>query len=147
MCCIFGLKKKRLIISIDFCLKKAYMMWLPSCFIRLVVNIYFETSAIIRVRGSVILRPFKVKKGVKQGSALSPRLFGLFINDIVEFLAKKWAPTVRLGNINFSVLLFAYDIALVANSANLQKLLDLTDDYLKMKCLQVKCSEIKSDCI
>jgi hypothetical protein len=75
---------------------------------------------------------------------LSPRLFGIFINDIVEFLAKKWAPIVRLGNKNFSVLLFADDTALVVNSAHdLQKLLDLTDDYLKMKCLQVNVQKSK----
>jgi hypothetical protein len=38
---------------------------LPSCFICLLVNMYFETSAIVRVRGSDFSRPSKVKKGVK----------------------------------------------------------------------------------
>ena len=50
---------------------------------------YFETSAILRVRGSCLSRPSIVKKGVKQGSAFSPRLFGLFINVVTEFLTKK----------------------------------------------------------
>ena len=60
----------------------------PSCFFHLVVNMYFETSAIVRVRGLGLARLSKVKKGVKQKSSLSSLLFGLFINDIVEFLAK-----------------------------------------------------------
>jgi len=51
---------------------------------------------------------------------------------------------VRLGNRNVSVLLFADNTALVANLAhNLQKLMDLTDDYLKMKCLQVNVHKSK----
>ena len=51
---------------------------------------------------------------------------------------------MRLGNENFSVQLFADDIAQVVNSANnLQKLLDLTDDYLKMKLLQVNLQKSK----
>ena len=63
-------------------------MGLPSCFIRLVVNMYFEASTIVRVRGSGLSRPSKVKKGANQGSTLSPRFFGLFINDIAKFLTK-----------------------------------------------------------
>ena len=61
---------------------------LPSCFICLVQIMYFETSAIFVVRGSGLSRPSIVKKLVKHGSALSPRLFGLFIKVIVEFLTK-----------------------------------------------------------
>ena len=42
------------------------------------------------------------------------------------------------------MLLFADNTDLVANSAhNLQKLLDLTEDYLKMKCLQVNVHKSK----
>ena len=51
---------------------------------------------------------------------------------------------MRLSNKNFSVLLFPGDTSLVANSAHdLQKLLDLTDDYLKMKCHQVSVQKSK----
>lgn len=62
---------------------------LPPCFTRLVLNMYFETNAIVRAPGSGLSWPFKIKKGVKQGSSLS--FFGLLINDMVEFLGKNWA--------------------------------------------------------
>ena len=117
---------------------------LPLSFIRLFVGMYSGTKSMVRVAGSGFSRLFDLKKGVKQGSAMSPRLFGLFLNDMVEFLEEKWAPKLCLGKINFSVLLFADDTALVAKSAReLQILLDLIEEYLQMKKLQLNVMKTK----
>jgi hypothetical protein len=63
---------------------------------------------------------------------------------MVEFLEEKWAPKLCLGKINFSVLLFADDTALVADSAReLQMLLDLIEEYLQMKKLQLNVMKTK----
>ena len=46
----------RLIMLIEFCLKKP-------------LNMYFETNCDSKSTGLVLPRPFKVKKGVRPGSA------------------------------------------------------------------------------
>ncbi|KAK2724057.1 hypothetical protein QYM36_002417 [Artemia franciscana] len=78
---------------------------------------YGSTKAVVRVFGKGVSRIFEQTRGVKRESALSPRLFGIFVNDIVEFLEKRWAPTVKLGNRTISALLFADTMALIAKTA------------------------------
>ena len=111
---------------------------LPGQFAQLVANIYGSKKAVVRVFGKGVSRIFEQTRDVKQGSALSPRLFGIFVNDIVEFLEKRWAPTVKLGNRMISALLFTDDMALVAKtSRELQILIDLMAEYLESKKLRL----------
>jgi len=65
-------------------------------------------------------------------------LFNIFINDVVNFLENRWAPKVSLGTQKLSLLLFADDIALVANKPqDLQTLLNLIEEYLHIKKLRL----------
>ncbi|KAK2722379.1 hypothetical protein QYM36_002795 [Artemia franciscana] len=99
---------------------------------------YGSTKTVVRVFGKGVSRIFEETRGVKQGSALLPRLFGIFVNDIVEFLEKRWAPTVKLGNRTISALLFANDVALVTKTAReLHILIDLMAEYLESKKLRL----------
>ena len=69
---------------------------------------------------------FDSTRGVKQGDPLSPLLFGLFIDRIEKWLAEKVPATgVPVGGILCRVLLYADDLALLANTAEaLQAQLD-----------------------
>ncbi|KAK2712044.1 hypothetical protein QYM36_010918 [Artemia franciscana] len=99
---------------------------------------YGSTKAIVRVFGKGVSRIFEQTRGVKQGSTLAPRLFRIFVNDIVEFLEKIWAPTVKLGNRTISALLFADDMAIVAKTAReLQILIDLMAEYVDSEKLRL----------
>ncbi|KAK2702151.1 hypothetical protein QYM36_019235 [Artemia franciscana] len=99
---------------------------------------YGSTKAVVRVFGKGVSRIFEQTRGIEQGSTLSPRLLGIFVNDIVEFLEKRWASTVKLGNRTISALLFPDDMVLVSKTAcEPQILIDLMAEYLESKNLRL----------
>ena len=68
--------------------------------------------------------------GVKQRRTLSLRLLSFFGNDLDSFMQSNGSPHVSLYWSRLSCMLFANDIALVADSRyKLQKQLDIIKDY------------------
>ncbi len=67
---------------------------------------------------------FNTKAGVKQGDSLSPTMFGIFINDIVEDI-KSVKTGIQIDGHNICILLYADDIVLLSDTEEvLQTLLD-----------------------
>jgi len=60
---------------------------------------------------------FKFKKGVMQGESLSPKLFTLYIEKLVELLHSSDIPGLTIGKILVHLLLYADDIVLLATNA------------------------------
>ncbi|KAK2701556.1 hypothetical protein QYM36_019800 [Artemia franciscana] len=56
---------------------------LPHSFDRLILSMYTCVSGIIQV-GNSFSKLFETKRGVKQGSTLSSKLFNIFISDVVS---------------------------------------------------------------
>lgn len=77
--------------------------------------------------GSSMSEWFETKNGVKQGCILSPLLFALFINDLVDFI--KGGVTVRGQKIN--MFLYADDIAFIADDP---------------RCLQLMINRLRTYC-
>ena len=68
---------------------------------------------------------FSTPFGVKQGDVLSPTLFAIFVNDLVQEI-KNSGLGVMLDDVVVSCLLYADDIVLLAESGDaLQKMLNI----------------------
>ena len=68
---------------------------------------------------------FGVNCGVKQGCILSPTLFAMFIDDLVQTLEEKGLGVSCGSNCNVTSLLYADDIVVTTTSEqNLQSLID-----------------------
>ena len=70
---------------------------------------------------------FFTSSGVKQGDALSPTLFAVYINDLASTI-KSLGCGVQFGGENICVLLYADDIILMADSEeDLQRMLSCAE--------------------
>ena len=80
---------------------------------------------------------FSTSAGVKQGCALSPILFSLYINDLVNIFDDNCEPAL-LGEKKTNCLLYADDLVLMSESADgLQNSLNKLNAYCKFWNLQV----------
>jgi len=119
---------------------------LPLKFIRILQSIYSNVYARVRCETGAS-RPFKIQKGVLQGESLSPSLFCIYINDIVEIMENSKIPGINImGRVarEIHILLFADDIVLVAdNKKDLQKKINLLASYLQENKLIPNISKTK----
>jgi len=82
--------------------------------------------------------------GVKQGCPLSPTLFGLYIDEISEFVDRMGGPGAPLAGILIPLLLYADDIVLISDSAEgLQRHLDALQDFCLQRDLTVNLGKTK----
>ncbi len=74
---------------------------------------------------------FDTNCGVKQGDTMSPTIFGIFINDIVDGI-KSVNIGINIDAINVCILLYADDIVLLSETEEgIQKLLDKVYEWSK----------------
>ena len=67
---------------------------------------------------------FDIKSGLKQVYVLSPLLFNIFINNLVDE-AKKWNVVTNVNGENIGILLYADDaVFLFENENDLQKMFE-----------------------
>jgi hypothetical protein len=72
---------------------------------------------------------FEINCGVKQGGILSPFLFNIFLNDLIEECTKLNIGAC-IGNVNVSIIVYADDIILISPiDSHLQKLLNVCTEY------------------
>ena len=136
-------------------LKKAYdSVWREGLFVRMVedgvpsklLNLVkrWYKNIDVRVRiNDVDSEWFQSKVGVRQGDTLSPLLFNIFINGIVDKV-KEIGVGVQVGEDIVLVLLFADDMVLMASSeGDLRLLVAKVKEYCDKWLLEVNVSKTK----
>ena len=78
---------------------------------------------------------FKVFSGVRQGGILSPYLFALYINDLIDDV-KKSSYGIHIGSVFIGCILYADDILLLSGSCTgLQHMVDICFNSSKCYCI------------
>ena len=76
---------------------------------------YTNNCARIKVEGK-LTKTVPVKKGIRQGDSLSPLLFNIIINEIIEDI--KTLKVYSIGDEHISCICYADEAALVAEDEN-----------------------------
>ena len=121
--------------------KLSHFYNIGGTFYKTIRTLYTRTFSCVKVSDK-FTDWFKITSGVRQGDALSPTLFSLFLNDLATGI-KGLQCGVNLGD-DFlcSILLYADDIVLFADSEeNLQKQLDYLNNWCKKWRLMVNSSK------
>jgi hypothetical protein len=88
------------------------------------IILYYNESEIIVSLNSENSAPFKSTVGVRQGGILSPRLFAIYVHEMLQIISKMKIG-IKIGRISIDVIGYADDILLVSNiKNNLQKMLN-----------------------
>ena len=95
---------------------------------RTLKNIYRKVQSSVLLGGNRTAW-FDIEVGLRQGCILSPLLFDIFINDLRD-VVDQLGKGVKLGNSRVSILFFADDIVLLADSKKgLEEMLQAVFDY------------------
>jgi len=98
----------------------------PAQYIQLLSNIYESSTSTIQLDREG--EPFSIKRGVRQGDTISPKLSISCLQQAFNKLNDKWNPKcygIKIGNETINNLRFADDIILVAKTPKeLQQMLE-----------------------
>lgn len=112
-------------------------------FFNILKSMYIDNDICIKNNHSYRSRFFKSNVGVRQGDAISPTLFNLYISDLQRFLGlDNDAPVLDTTSVN--CLMYADDIVLISRSEiGLQRLIDRLSDYCTRWKMEVNTDKTK----
>ena len=106
----------------------------PLCFLNVIMYWYLNMSSVVKWNNT-FSRSFRVLTGVRQGGILSPRLFVIYIDDLLVALRKSGVGCHLIGYF-VAAIMYADDLALIAPTRSaLQKLLNICHNYGTEWCI------------
>ena len=144
-CAFVDLEKAFDWINRDLLLYKLLCHGVDGHFYQSIKSILCNTKSCVLLNHSVRTEWFDINCGVRQGDSLSPTLFNIFINDVVDHL-KSNCPSLKIGDVSLNCLLYADDMVLLGEDEDsLQCLLN----ELKNWCAnwRVKVNETKTQVV
>ncbi|CAG5093186.1 Similar to LINE-1 reverse transcriptase homolog (Nycticebus coucang) [Cotesia congregata] len=116
---------------------KLFKLGISGKIIRTVQAIYEKVNIQLKINGENF-KPFDVTEGVLQGGKLSPTLFILYIEDLIDFLDSKGIQGINIGLNYLRTLLFADDAVFFAGSIKeVKKTLCCLEEYFEANKLKV----------
>jgi len=140
--CFIDLKKAFDSIWRDGMLLKLLKCGISGNFYNIIKSMYADVKCTVKTcEGFTSF--FKSSVGVKQGEVLSPLLFNLYINDMLDIFTDRSDP-VDVCDRKLNALLYADDLILLSESeAGLQTCLNQLHSYCQLWKLQVNISKSK----
>ena len=110
----------------------------------MIFSLYSKTQCAVKNKDR-INEFFPYKNGVRQGCPLSPLLFNLYINDLVDTINKNSISDVFLQQENkINVLLYADDLVLISETKGLQQQIDALFQYCTKWKLKINTKKTKT---
>ncbi|KAI4293237.1 hypothetical protein PAPHI01_2511 [Pancytospora philotis] len=113
-------------------------MGLGPRFVGGVESLYRRTSVRVRI-GTALSEPFRYERGVRQGCPLSPLLFDIFIDDLLDGMAPVAVPGLMWG---LSGICFADDkLILARDSADAQNKISRVEKWMEGNGMRINGSK------
>ena len=122
---------------------------IPNKLRTLIINLLIDNEVNVQVNPTEQTRAIKILRGVAQGSSISPTIFNIAINFIIDDLTKednceKYGYAMNQDVSNISCLAFADDIAIICKDKySLTCMLKLAQGNLEKIGLQLNCIKSK----
>ena len=106
----------------------------PLCILNVIIYWYLNMVSTVKW-GDSLSRSFRVTSGVRQGGILSPRLFTVYVDGLIELLRRS-SIGCHVVDLFVAALMYADDLALLAPTrTSLQRLLDICCSYGAEWCI------------
>lgn len=143
--CFLDFSKAFDYVNYNILFDKLLKVNIPCIYIKFIKNWYINQSVQIRYN-NILSQPWKMTNGVRQGGILSPFLFQIYIDALIERIVSTEIGC-RIGFFVSNIVAYADDIVILAPSATaLQFLIDLCHreacklklnfNYDKCKCIR-----------
>lgn len=141
--CFIDVRKAYDTVFRDGMWKRLYDAGLRGKIMRVLYDIYEKSESAVIVNG-VCSQWFRSEVGVRQGCVLSPVLFSIFMNPLIEELRASGLGINVDGVGLLASLFYADDIVLLASSAHqLQQMMDLVQRYFGQWRLEANAGKTK----
>lgn len=125
-------------------IKRALERFRVPCVLAEYIMSTFNTSTTIKV-GQESTRPIRICRGVRQGDPLSPLLFNLVVDELLENLNARYRGGSLPGGTYCAAMAFADDLIIMSDhNIDMPLLLDETQEFLQRRGMLLNPAKCKS---